>query len=415
MKQHDHYDAREALDPTIRQEHFFTALPAQIARAQSTAYFSKTLAGINPQDINHPSALAQLPIVRKKDLLSLQKNTPPFGGLNATPAHALRRIYSSPGPIYDLEGAGKDWWRFARALYAAGFRRGDLIHNTFSYHFTPAGMMVETGAEALGCAVFPAGIGQTEMQVAAIHDLQPHAYVGTPSFLSIILDKAKSMNGSCASITKALVSGEAFLPAQKAHFEAHGINAYQAYATADLGLIAYESSARSGLIVDEGLWVEIVRVGGTEALPVGEVGEVVVTSMNPDYPLIRFGTGDLSMMLGGDSPCGRTHQRLKGWMGRADQTTKVKGMFVHPEQIEAVMKAHPTLMRARLVVTHDGASDQMTLLVETDAPIEEQAAMTAAIAHDLRDKTKLRGEVKVLPPRTLANDGKVIEDQRPIH
>nr|HQV09316.1 AMP-binding protein [Thauera sp.] len=313
-----------------------------------------------------------------------------------------------PGPLYEPEGSRRDYWRMARALFAAGFRQGDLVHNTFSYHFTPAGSMMETAAHALGCTVFPAGVGQTEQQVAAIADLKPSAYTGTPSFLRIILDKADEL-GVKPSFTKAFVSGEAFAPSQRDALAARGIQAFQAYATADLGLIAYESGAREGLVVDEGVLVEIVRPGTGDPLPPGEVGEVVVTSFNPDYPLIRFGTGDLSAELPGISPCGRTNMRIKGWMGRADQTTKVKGMFVHPGQIASVLQRHPEVLRGRLVVDNPELSDRMTLHCEVESGSD---ALAQALASSIRELTKLRGEVKFCARGSLANDGKVIDDTR---
>lgn len=386
-----------------------TRLPAQVAHAKSQAsWYATLLAGIEPQDIKSRADLARLPVVRKHQLLELQKRTLPFGGLNATPLAKLGHVFSSPGPIYDPEGTGADWWRFGRSLYAAGFRAGELVHNTFSYHFTPAGFMVDGAARRLGCPVFPAGVGQTEMQVQAIADLRPAGYVGTPSFLKIILDKADELKADVSSLKKAVVSGEAFFPAQKQACAERGIAAYQAYASADLGVIAYETSAREGLVVEENLIVEIVRPGTGEPVAPGEVGEVVVTTFNPDYPLIRFGTGDLSAILPGVSPCGRTNVRIKGWLGRADQTTKIKGMFVHPEQIAAVAKRHPEIARARLVVTNPDGNDVMTLHCETAA----SEGLKVAVADSIRDITKLRGEVAFVALGSLANDGKVIADER---
>ena len=384
-------------------------LPTQVAHAKSQAsWYATVLAGIEPQDVKSRADLARLPVVRKHQLLELQKKTLPFGGLNATPLAKLGRVFSSPGPIYDPEGTGADWWRFGRPLYAAGFRAGELVHNTFSYHFTPAGFMVDGAARRLGCPVFPAGVGQTEMQVQAIADLRPAGYVGTPSFLKIILDKADELKADVSSLKKAVVSGEAFFPAQKQACAERGIDAYQGYASADLGMIAYETTGRAGLVLDEELILEIVRPGTGEVLPDGDVGEVVITSFNPDYPLIRFGTGDLSAILPGASPCGRTNVRIKGWMGRADQTTKVKGMFVHPEQIAVVAKRHPEISRVRLVVTNPDGNDVMTLHCEATA----SDSLKAAIADSIRDVTKLRGEVAFATPGSLANDGKVIADER---
>ncbi len=322
---------------------------------------------------------------------------------------ACRRVFASPGPLYEPEGARPDYYRLARALFAAGFRAGDLVHNTFSYHFTPAGSMMETAAHALGCTVFPAGVGQTEQQLAAIADLQPNAYVGTPSFLRILLEKADEL-GVTVSFTKAFVSGEAFPPSMRETFAARGIVAFQAYATADIGLIAYETPAREGMVVDEDVLLEIVRPGTGDPVAPGEVGEVVVTTFNPDYPLIRFGTGDLSAVLPGASPCGRTNLRIKGWMGRADQTTKVKGMFVHPGQIAQVVRRHPEVTRARLVVDNPDHNDRMTLMCEAAGGGSE--ALASAVAASIRELTKLRGEVAFLPAGALANDGKVIDDVR---
>lgn len=402
-----YFDDLETRSPEARESALLARLPAFIARAQQTPYFGKTLAGIDPASMTSRAALAKLPVVRKHELIELQQQAPLFGGLNHTPTPQLRRVYASPGPIYDPEGSGEDWWRFARAMYAAGFRGGELIHNTFSYHFTPAGFMMDGAAAKLGCPVFPAGVGQTEMQVQAIADMKPTAYVGTPSFLKIILEKADELKLDVSSLKKAIVTGEAFFPAQKQFFAERGLSAVQAYGTADLGLIAYESEAREGMIIDEELLVEIVRPGTGDPVPEGEVGEIVVTCFNPDYPLVRFGTGDLSAVLPGASPCGRTNMRIKGWMGRADQTAKVKGMFVHPSQVAEVVRRHPEISKARLVVTNTDGVDSMTLHVETIA-----TGIESAIAGSIRDVTKLRGEVALAAPGSLANDGKVIDDAR---
>jgi phenylacetate-CoA ligase len=354
--------------------------------------------------------LAQLPVTRKSELVELQKTARPFGGFAATRWGDARRVFASPGPICEPEGAAPDYWRLARALYAAGFRRGDLIHNCFSYHFTPAGSMVETGAHALGCTVFPGGVGQTEQQVQAMADLKPDGYVGTPSFLKIILEKADELRVQLPSLRKALVSGEAFLSSLRDALVARGIAGYQVYATADVGTIAYETSAREGLVVDEGVLVEIVRPGTGDPVAVGDVGEVVVTTLtNVDYPLIRFGTGDLSAILPGLSPCGRTNMRVKGWMGRADQTAKVKGMFVHPAQVAAIIARHPEVVRGRLVVDNAEGVDRMTLHVEVSG---QQSSHADAIVASMRDVTKLRGEVAFHLPGELPNDGKVIDDCR---
>ncbi|ACR01954.1 MAG TPA: AMP-binding protein [Thauera aminoaromatica] len=405
------HDTRETRDPEARERELLSRLPAQIAHARAAApAFGRLLADVDPDSVTSREALATLPVTRKSELLELQKAARPFGGFSAVGwGAACRRVFASPGPLYEPEGARPDYYRLARALFAAGFRAGDLVHNTFSYHFTPAGSMMETAAHALGCTVFPAGVGQTEQQLAAIADLQPNAYVGTPSFLRILLDKADEL-GVRVSFTKAFVSGEAFPPSMRDALAARGIMAFQAYATADIGLIAYETPAREGMVVDEDVLLEIVRPGTGDPVAVGEVGEVVVTTLNPDYPLIRFGTGDLSAVLPGDSPCGRTNVRIKGWMGRADQTTKVKGMFVHPGQIAQVVRRHPEITRARLVVDNPDLADRMTLMCEAAGGGSE--ALAAAVAASIRELTKLRGEVAFLPAGALANDGKVIDDVR---
>jgi phenylacetate-CoA ligase len=405
------HDTRETRDPETRERDLLARLPAQIAHARAAApAFARLLADVDPDSVTSRAALATLPVIRKSELLELQKASRPFGGFSAVGwGAACRRVFASPGPLYEPEGARPDYYRLARALFAAGFRAGDLVHNTFSYHFTPAGSMMETAAHALGCTVFPAGVGQTEQQLAAIADLQPNAYVGTPSFLRILLDKADEL-GVRVSFTKAFVSGEAFPPSMREAFAARGIAAYQVYATADIGLIAYETQAREGMVVDEDVLLEIVRPGTGDPVAPGEVGEVVVTTFNPDYPLIRFGTGDLSAMLAGTSPCGRTNVRIKGWMGRADQTTKVKGMFVHPGQIAQVVRRHPEITRARLVVDNPDLNDRMTLMCEVAGGGSE--ALADALAASIRELTKLRGEVAFLPTGALANDGKVIDDVR---
>jgi phenylacetate-CoA ligase len=407
----NYYDARETRDPVDRERELLARLPAQVAHAKAHApAFAALLKDVDPATITTREALATLPVIRKSELSELQKAARPFGGLAAVQwGSACARVFASPGPIYEPEGARKDYWRLARAFYAAGFRAGDLVHNTFSYHFTPAGSMMETAAHALGCTVFPAGVGQTEMQLAAMLDLRPDAYAGTPSFLRILLEKADEQGVKLDSLKKAFVSGEAFPPSQREALAARGIQAYQAYATADLGLVAFETPAREGMVLDEDVILEIVRPGTGDPVAPGEVGEVVVTTFNPDYPLIRFGTGDLSAILPGTSPCGRTNTRIKGWLGRADQTTKVKGMFVHPGQVAAVLKRHPEIGRGRLVVDNPDLADRMTLHCELAAPAE---GLAEAVATSIRELTKLRGEVAFCAPGSLANDGKVIDDQR---
>ena len=405
-----YYDALETRDPEQRERDLFAALPRQVAHAKANApAFAELYKSVDPAAVNSRAALARLPVIRKHELTERQKALPPFGGLNATPVGNLGRVFSSPGPIYDPEGSGEDWWRFARSLYAAGFRAGDLVHNTFSYHFTPAGFMTDGAARKIGCAVFPAGVGQTEMQVQAIAELKPAGYIGTPSFLKIILDKADELKMDVSCLKKAVVSGEAFFPNQKALCAERGIDALQAYGTADLGLVAYETEAREGLVLEESLILEIVRPGTNDPVAPGEVGEVVVTSFNPDYPLIRFGTGDLSAVLPGASPCGRTNVRIRGWMGRADQTAKVKGMFVHPSQVAEIVKRHPEAGKARLVVDNETGQDRMTLRCEAAGAPD---GLAEALAASIRDITKLRGEVALCRPGELPNDGKVIDDAR---
>jgi phenylacetate-CoA ligase len=409
----DHFDALETRDPELRERAQLAALPRQVAHAKSaSSAFAKILADVEAGAVNSRAALARLPVTRKSELFEIQKGARPFGGFAATGWGVARRVFASPGPIYEPEGAGPDYWRLARALFAAGFREGELIHNCFSYHFTPAGSMLETGAHALGCTVFPGGIGQTEQQVQAMAELKPDGYVGTPSFLRIILEKADELGVALPSLRRALFSGEAFLPSLRDALTARGIHGYQVYATADVGSIAYETSAREGLVVDEGVIVEVVRPGTGDPVAPGEVGEVVVTMLhNTDYPLIRFGTGDLSALLPGVSACGRTNLRLKGWMGRADQTTKVKGMFVHPSQVADIVRRHPEITRARLIVDNPDGNDRMSLHVEiaNDAPANAEAIVAA-----IRDVTKLRGEVTVRRTGELPNDGKVIDDTRKI-
>ena len=414
-----HFDALETRDPAQRETALMTALPGQLAHArQLSVAFSQILKDVHPASVTSRQALARLPVTRKHELLARQQaartgaaGVDVFGGFSTLDFGArMPRIFASPGPIYEPEGVARDYWRMARAMFAAGFRPGELIHNCFSYHFVPAGSMMETGAHALGCTVFPGGTGQTEQQVQAITQLRPAGYIGTPSFLKIIVDKALEMGMALPSLTKAMFGGEAFPPSLRDWFTERGITGYQCYATADLGLIAYETEAREGLVLDEGVIVEIVRPGTGDPVAPGEVGEVVVTTLNPDYPLIRFGTGDLSAFLEGPCPSGRTNARIKGWMGRADQTTKVRGMFVHPGQVAEIIKRFPEVARARLVVTGEMANDAMTLQVETACGGPD--GLAAKIGEAVRDVTKLRGQVELVLPGTLPNDGKVIEDAR---
>jgi len=410
------YDSLESNDPSAREQALFAALPSLLTRALQAPGWSDILRGVNAGDINNRAALAQLPVTRKSSLKELQQTKPPFGGLNTTPTAQLSRIFMSPGPIFDPEGRGADWWRYARPLHALGVRRGDLIQNCFAYHFTPAGLMVEGGAAHLGCPVIPAGSGQTEMQVQAMQLLRPKVYVGTPSFLKIIIEKAQEMGADISSLQMALVGAEALPPSLRQWLNEHGVPfVLQTYGSADIGNIAYEtltdSKVNPGMVLDETLLLEIVRPGTGDPVADGEVGEIVITSFNPDYPLIRFATGDMSAVMGGVSPCGRTNTRIKGWMGRADQTIKVRAMFVHPSQIADIVKRHPIIKKARLVVSGEMANDEMTLHCEVehvDASLPEVEAIIASI----RDVTKLRGDVKLQAVGSLPNDGKVIEDAR---
>lgn len=410
------YDALETRAPAEREAALLAALPQQVAHAQAKApAFAGILAGVDTKAINSRAALARLPVTRKHELLEMQRaarasggNT--FGGFSSIAYGAgMPRVFASPGPIYEPEGTRRDYWRMARAIFAAGFRPGDLVHNSFSYHFVPAGSMMETGAHALGCTVFPGGTGQTEQQVQAMAELAPAGYIGTPSFLKIILEKAAELKTPLPSVKRALVSGEAFPPSLRDWLAERGVAGYQCYATADLGLIAYETEAREGLMLDEGVLLEIVRPGTGDPVPEGEVGEVVITTFNTDYPLIRFGTGDLSAVLPGACPSGRSNTRIKGWMGRADQTTKVRGMFVHPGQVDSIAKRFPEVLKARLVVTGEMANDAMTLKVEASG---QPDGLAGRIGEAIREVTKLRGDVELLVPGSLPNDGVVIQDAR---
>ncbi len=406
----EHFDALETRSPEARASENLTALKAQIAHAKAqTRAYGELLADIEPEDLSSLDDLARLPVVRKSTLIERQAAVPPFGGLNAIPAGEAGRIFTSPGPLYELEARESDFARMARALFAAGFRAGDILHNCFAYHLTPGGWILDAGARALGCAVVPAGVGQSEQQAMAIAHLRPQGYVGTPDFLKVILDKADELGLDCSSITRALVSGGALFPSLRAEYTSRGVDVLQCYATGELGLIAYESAADEGLIVDEGVIVEIVRPGTGQPVSVGEVGEVLVTNLQPAYPLIRFATGDLSAVKPDVSNCGRSNQRIAGWMGRADQTAKVKGMFVHPEQVAEVVKRHNAIAKARLVVTRAGESDEMTLRCEV---AERPEGLAGAIAETLQNVCKLRGKVALEKTGVLPNDGVVIEDAR---
>ena len=407
-------DALETRNPQSREQALMTRLPQLIAQAQTASGWAMILQGTTAADIKSRHTLAQLPVTRKSDLKNLQKQSLPFGGLNTTPNNQLQRIFMSPGPIYDPQGRGQDWWRFSRALHAAGLRAGDLLQNCYSYHFTPAAYMVESAALKLGCVVIPAGSGQTELQVQAMAELRPDAYIGTPSFLKIIIEKSLELGADISSVQRAVVGAEALPPSLRKWLQEHGVpHVLQMYASADIGNIAYETETdgkvNPGMLIDEDLILEIVRPGTGDVVPEGEVGEVVITSFNPDYPLIRFGTGDMSAIFPGISPCGRTNTRIKGWLGRADQTTKVKGMFVHPSQVADILRRHPEITKARLVVTGEMANDAMTLHCETATPSEN---LKQAMVLNIREITKLRGDVKFVVMGSLPNDGKVIDDAR---
>lgn len=409
------YDAAETRYPAEREAALMAALPRLVATAQKEApAYRRRLEGIRPEEINSREALVQLPLTRKSELIEVQRQSPPFGGFTTVPIGAVGRVFASPGPIYEIEARRPDYFRMARALYAAGVRAGDLIHNTFSYHLTPAGAMVESAAVALGCPVIPAGTGQTEQQLQVIADLRPVAYVGTPSFLKILLDRAAEAGSDVGSLTKALVGAEGFPAALRTEFRDRGIAALQCYGTADLGLIAYETTSSDGavcdgMVIDEGIILELVEPGSGTPVAPGEVGEVVVTTLTPEYPLIRFATGDLSALLTEPSPCGRTNRRIKGWLGRADQSAKVRGMFVHPVQVGEIVRRHPAVRRARLVIERPASADVMTLMVETEAPGEAEA-----IAATAQSVTKLRTAVSCVAAGSLPQDGKVIEDRRAI-
>ena len=411
----DFFDALETRSPAEREAALMAALPRQVAHAQAaSAAMGEILAGVDAAAVSSRAALARLPVTRKSELLARQQASraagkDAFGGFAAIRyGAAMPRLYASPGPIYEPEGTTRDYWRAARALFAAGFRAGDLVHNAFSYHMTPGAFIMESGAHAVGCTVFPAGTGQTEQQLQAIAELRPQGYLGTPSFLRILVEKAQESGTDMRSLVKGLVGGEAFPPSLRDWFAERGMAVYQSYATADVGLIAYETRAREGLVIDEGVIVEIVRPGTGDPVAEGEVGEVVVTVLNPDYPLIRFGTGDLSALLPGACLTGRINARIKGWLGRADQTTKIRGMFVHPGQVAEIVKRFPEIARARLVVSGAMANDQMKLLVESAGA----EGLAQRVADAVRDVTKLRGDVEVVAPGSLPNDGKVIEDAR---
>jgi len=404
-----HYDKLETRSADERENALMQRLPALVAAALKAPGWREHLKGIDAADVNSREALAKLPVLRKSALPAMQKASPPFAGFVPDPVASFGRLFTSPGPIFEPEGTEKDSWRAARSLFAAGFRPGDIVLNTFSYHMTPGGFILDSAARSLGCPVIPAGPGQTEMQLEMIAHLQPAGYTGTPDFLKILLDAAKTAGRDVSCIKKALVSGAAFPPSLQAEVKSRGVDAYQTFATADLGVIAYESSAREGLIVNEDVLVEIVRPGTGDPVAEGEVGEIVVTSFNEHHPWLRLATGDLSAVMKGASPCGRTNARIKGWMGRADQTAKVKGMFIRPEQIAELSKQYPSLQKLRLVVTRENEQDAMTLKAES---ANGGADLSEKVAAALQAVTKLKGRVEIVAVGSLPNDGKVISDER---
>lgn len=405
------FDARDTMDPEQRERLLMEALSDHVAHAKAHApYFAGLFKDVDPREISSRAALAQLPVTYKSDLVAAQAANPPFGGMNATAAGNLARLFRSPGPICEPQGAGDDFWRGARALHAAGVRAGDICHNSFSYHLTPGGWLLDTAARALGAAVFPAGVGNTDLQVEALAHFRATVFCGTPDFLKILLERAREMKADVSSLTKAVVGGGALPPSLRQLVrDEFGVTPIQNYGTADLGLIAYESPAMEGMLLNEGAVVEIVRPGSGDPVPEGEVGEVVVTILNHDYPLTRFATGDLSAILPGQSPCGRTAPRIKGWMGRADQTTKVRGMFVRPTQMEQIRAAHPEILKLRLTVTSKDHRDQFSVACETEV---RDAALAEKIGETVRRTINLAGPVDLVAPGSLPSDGKVIEDAR---
>ena len=405
----EHYDVSETRDPAVREADMFARLPNALRKAMAAPAYAERLKGVDPASVTSRAALARLPVLRKSELPSLHKASPPFGGFVADAPGSFARLFTSPGPIFEPEGRHDDPWRGARALFAIGFRSGDVVLNTFSYHLTPGGFIFDTSARALGCAVIPAGPGNTEQQFELIDAYRPVGYSGTPDFLKILLDAAAAAGRDLSSIRRALVSGAAFPPSLQREIKSHGVDAYQAFGTADLGMVAFETPAREGMVVNEDLILEIVTPGTGDPVADGEVGEIVVTSLDPQHPWIRLALGDLTAALPGPSPCGRTNMRIKGWMGRADQTTKVKGMFVRPEQIAEIRKRHPELGRLRLVVTREGEADSMTLKAECAAPSN---VLRDRIAVTLRSVAKLGGKVELVGTSSLPSDGKVIADER---
>jgi phenylacetate-CoA ligase len=406
-----HFDSLETRDPALRERDQAVQLSRAIANAMQAPGWAKHLAGIDPQVITARAALAKLPVLRKSDLPALQKSLPPFGGLNVVAPGKARRLMMSPGPIFEPEGQSEDTAGAARALFAAGVRPGDIVHNSFAYHLTPGGWILDGGAHVLGCAVIPGGVGNTDQQVEAIAHFRASAYTGTPDFLKVLLDTAQKLGKDVTCLKRGLVSGAALPASLRDELSSRGVIVRQCYAVAEAGVIAYETEALAGMVVNENLLVEIVRPGTGDPVPDGEVGELVVTAFNPDYPMIRLATGDLSAILPGPSPCGRTNMRIRGWMGRADQTTKIKGMFVRPDQVAEIARRHPEVGRLRLTVTRVQEQDIMTLSAECASPA---AGLSDTVAATLTSMTKLRGEVVLVAPGSLPNDGKVIADERPV-
>ena len=405
----EHFDELEVRDPETREKELFAVLPKQIGDTIANAPgWAKHLEGVDPKNVTSREALAELPVLRKPELKDRQTEDPPFGGFVSGKAKGLR-LFMSPGPIYEPQGDEADPWGGARALFAAGLRAGDVVHNSLAYHLTPGGFILDTSAIALGCTVIPAGVGNTELQIDTIAHLKPVAYTGTPDFLKVLLDKAEELGKDVSSISRGFVSGAALPESLRAELKGRGVDVLQAYATAELGVISYETPALEGMVVNENMILELVKPGTGEPVAEGEVGEVVVTNFSATYPMIRLGTGDMSAILPGQSPCGRTNMRIKGWMGRADQRTKVKGMFVDPAQINDIAKRHPELGRLRLVVTRENEQDVMTLKAES---ADTDEGLAQRLEETVQTICKVRGRVELVTPDSLPNDGKAIADER---
>lgn len=407
----EHYDDLETRPPEAREADLFARLPAVLTAALATPGYGAHLSGIDPAAITDRNALAELPVLRKADLPALHRERPPFGGFTTAAIGSFGRLFTSPGPIFEPEGSGTDPWSSARGLFAAGFRKGDVVLNTFGYHLTPGGFIMDSAARAIGCAVIPAGPGNTEQQMEVIGAYRPSAYAGTPDFLKLLIEAADGRGVDASCLKRAVVSGAAFPPSLQAWVRERGVDAYQLYATADIGVIAYETAARDGMVLNENLIVEIVRPGTGDPVAEGEVGEIVVTNLDPHHPQVRLALGDLTAVLPGLSACGRTNARIKGWMGRADQTAKVKGMFVRPEQVAEIARRHAEIAKLRLVIGRANELDTMTLKAEI---YTEPHGFVDAVSSTLQQVTKLKGAVEVLPLGALPNDGKVIADERPV-